>query len=181
MKRLLFAFALFCAAASAQEKEAPGDLTGWKWANFAILVVGLAYLIRKYLPPMLHSRTEEIQKGIVEAQALKRDAEQRAAAMEAKLAALGEEIGKFRAQAHAEMEQEGERIAENARRQMEKLQKQAELEIETAGKLAERALRGFAAKLALDLAEARIRKRLDSSTEGALVEDFVRELEASKN
>lgn len=181
MKRVAIGLLLFPAILSAQETAAPHDLTGWKWANFILLALGLAYLVRKYLPPVFRSRSEEIQKGIREAQELKRDAEARAAEMERKLAALGEEIEKFSAQARSEMEQESVRIAENTQRQLEKLQKQAELEIETAGKVAQRELRAYAAKLALELAEARIRKMLDPKTDAALVEEFVRDLEASKN
>ena len=181
MKRLAIAFALFSVGAFAQEGEASRNLDGWKWANFAILVIGLGYLMAKYLPPLFRSRTQEIRKGITEAQALKRDAEARAAAVEAKLAALGAEIEKFRVQARAEMEQEAARIAENTSRHLEKLQRQAELEIETAGKIVQRELRGYAAKLALELAETRIRRSLDPRTDGALIEEFVHDLGASKN
>jgi F0F1-type ATP synthase membrane subunit b/b' len=56
------------------------------------------------------------------------------------------------------------------------LQQQAQQEIETAGKLARRELKGFAAKLALDLAEQRIRTRLDANAESGLVDDFVKDL-----
>lgn len=193
MKRVLTVFVFSCAIAWAQEPkgEVPvNEYEGWKWANFALLVIGLGYLMMKYLPPLLKSRTEEIQKGIREAQALKADAERRAAEMEAKLAALGEEIEKFRRQSQSEMEQEGERIAENTRRTLEKLGQQAELEIETAGKIAARELRGFAAKLALEMAEGRLRTALDPKADGKLndqlVGEFVRDMslqnaEATKN
>jgi F-type H+-transporting ATPase subunit b len=192
MKRLFLAFlfccALACGVASAQEEGTPtpiNEYNGWKWANFAVLVIGLGYLMAKSLPPLLRSRTDEIQKGIREAQALKQDAERRAAAVEAKLAALGADIEKFRTQARAEMEQEGARIAENTKRHLEKLQQQAELEIETAGKIAQRELRAHAAKLALELAESRIRTMLDPKHDGhlnqELVSEFVRDLGASKN
>jgi F-type H+-transporting ATPase subunit b len=182
MRRFLLVLALSAAALSAQDQESAGEKgLGWKWANFALLAIGLGYLVRKNLPPMFRARTEEIQKGIVEAQALKRDAEKRAAEMQAKLAALGDEIEKFRTQARAEMEQESARVAEETRRQVEKLQRQTELEIETAGKLAQRELRSYAARLALELAETRIRGLLDAKTEGALIQDFVHDLEASKN
>jgi F0F1-type ATP synthase membrane subunit b/b' len=182
MKRFLLIFALFAVALSAQEKESGGEANmGWKWANFAILVVGLGYLIGKNLPPVFRSRTEEIQKGIVEAQAMKRDAEKRAAEMEKRLNALGDEIERFKAQSRAEMQQESARIADQTRQQLEKLQRQTELEIETAGKIAQRELRSYAAKFALELAEARIRALLDANTEGVLIQDFVKDLEASKN
>ena len=55
------------------------------------------------------------------------------------------------------------------------------MEIETAGKIAQRELKIYAAKLALDLAEQRIRGRLDPATEAGLIDDFVQDLEASRN
>jgi F0F1-type ATP synthase membrane subunit b/b' len=165
---------------TAKEEPVDENLT-WKWINFAILAAGLGYLIVKTLPPYFRSRTIDIQKGIAEAQALKADAEKRAAQMEARLAALGTEIEKFRTEAHSEMENEGKRIAEETARQMRRLEQQIQVEIETAAKNARRELKIFAAKLSLDLAEQRIRTRLDASTEAGLIEDFVKDLEASRN
>lgn len=190
MKRLLFILLLAAAAAFAQEskeKESGGEADlALKWANFAVLAIGTGYLIAKTLPPMFRSRTEEIQAGIKEAQALKQDAERRAAEMEARLAALGTEIEKFRSQARAEMEQESARIAESTKRELEKIQQQTELEIQTFGKISQRELKGFGAKLALELAEARIRASLDAGAQAALFKDFVQGLassngEAAKN
>jgi F-type H+-transporting ATPase subunit b len=176
----LAAMLLFSAGAiQAQEKaEEPtkDELIVWKWANFVILAAGAAYFLNKYLPPYFKGRTAEIQKDITEAQATKQAAEKRAAEMDARLSALGAEIEKFRAQAKIEMEQEAARIREDTARQIEKAQRQAEQEIESAGTLASRELREYAAKLALDLAEQRIRTRLDSSTEAALVDDFTKDL-----
>jgi F0F1-type ATP synthase membrane subunit b/b' len=182
MKRILLTLAVFAATLSAQDTELPENRNeGWQWANFVLLVIGLGYLMSKFLPPMFRSRTEEIQKGIVEAQALKRDAEKRAAEMDARLKALGDEIEKFQAQSRAEMQQESARLAEQTKQQLEKVQRQTELEIETAGKIAQRELRSYAAKFALELAETRIRELLDAKTEGVLIQDFVHDLEASKN
>ena len=107
---------------------------------------------------------------------MKRDAEKRAADMDARMNALGAEIDKFRAQSRAEMEQEGERIRLETARQIEKLQQQAEQEIESAGKNARRDLKNYAAELAVNLAEQRIKNRLDSATEIGLVEGFVDDL-----
>jgi F-type H+-transporting ATPase subunit b len=178
MKRLLLILLLAAFSANAQESsEASGESNElFKWANFGILAIGLGYLIAKNLPPLFRSRTAEIQKGISESQKVKRDAEARASEMEERLAKLGAEIENFRTSAHAEMEQEGSRIREETARHLQKLQHQAEQEIETAGKLARRELKGYAAKLALDLAEQRIRTRLDAAAENVLVEDFVKDL-----
>jgi F0F1-type ATP synthase membrane subunit b/b' len=164
--------------AKSEQKE--DSLMIWKVANFVMLAAGLGYLMRKHLPPFFHSRTTEIQKDITEAQQQKQAADKRAAEVEAKLATLGAEIEKFRTQAKSEMEQEGARIRQETAVQIAKLQKQAEAEIESSGKSASRELSAYAAQLSLDLAEQRIRTRLDGPTEAGLVDDFVKEL-GSKN
>jgi len=183
VKRALLAlvFVLGATAIHAQEKtEEPvtkDEMLVWKWANFVLLVIGAGYVLNKYLPPYFKSRTTEIQKDITEAQATKLAAEKRAAEMDARLNALGADIEKFRAQAKIEMEQEAERIRQETARHIEKLQRQAEQEIESAGSLAGRELRAYAAKLALDLAEQRIRTRLDAGKEAGLVDDFTKDLQ----
>jgi F-type H+-transporting ATPase subunit b len=160
--------------------EPEEDLT-WKWVNFGLLAVGLGYLLGKTLPPFFKSRTSDIQKDIVDAQATKREAEARAAAIEQRVSALGADIAAFQSQSQGEMQQEAARIREETARMIEKVQKQSALEIESAGKAAQRDLKSYAAKLSLDLAEQRIRTRLDANTENGLVDDFVHGLEAEKN
>jgi F-type H+-transporting ATPase subunit b len=171
------------AAKKEAKSEAAEPDAMWKWINFGLLAVGLGYLLGKTLPPFFKSRTSDIQKDIVEAQATKRDAEQRAAAIEKRVSALGADIEAFQAQSRTEMEQEAARIREETARMIEKVQKQAGNEIETAGKNAQRDLKAYAAKLSLDMAEQRIRTRLDTATENGLVDDFVKDLQAegSKN
>ncbi len=75
--RVLVGFALIAAVLSAQEPPEPKGLQEaremWKWANFAILAIALGYAIGKYAPGMFRTRTAEIQKGIAEAQQVKRD------------------------------------------------------------------------------------------------------------
>jgi F-type H+-transporting ATPase subunit b len=172
------------AAQKLEEKEETSDKwIAWRWANFGLLAIGIGYLLRKNMPPFFQARTTDIQKDITDAQATKQAAEKRAAEMDARLNALGADIEKFRAQAKIEMEQEAARIRHETAHQIEKLQKQAEQEIESAGNLATRELSAYAAKLALDLAEQRIRTRLDAGTEAGLVDDFTKDLQrqGSKN
>ena len=185
MKRLLLALFLLTASGAwmnAQEKSASAaEDTGdkwiaWKWANFVILAAGLGYLTAKNLPSFFRSRTRAIQAGIAEAQQMKREAEKKAGEMDQRMNALGAEIERFRAQAQSEMEQEGARIGQETVRLIEKQQKQAELEIESAGKAARRELKAYAAELALNLAEQRIRARLNPETEARLVDGFVNDL-----
>jgi len=158
-----------------EEKSEPS--AGLKWANFVLLVAGLGYLIGKSAPAIYRKRTADIQKDIAEAQGIKKDAEARAAAVDARVQALGAEMEKFRAQSKIEMQQEGERIGQETARQIARLEAQSAQEIESAGKVAHRALKDYAAKLALELAEQRIRAGANPPTESALVDAFIAELE----
>lgn len=183
MKRGLLAMMLLFGATlihaqeqSEKEIVTRDEMIVFKWANFVILTAGAAYFLRRHLPAFFKSRSVDIQKDITEAQKQKQAAEARAAEMDARLRSLGAEIEKFRAQAKIEMEQEAGRIRQETAHQIEKLQRQAEQEIESAANLASRELRSYAAKLALDLAEQRIRTRLDANTEAGLVDDFTRDL-----
>ena len=180
MKRFLLVGVLLLAAstflAAQDRKESSEPSAAWKWANFAILAVLLGYGIGKALPPIFKSRTEEIQKGIAEAQAIKADADRRAAEVEARTNALGADIERFRAQAKTEMQQEGERIRQETAAQMARLEQKASQEVEAAGSTARRELKAYAAKLALDLAEQSVRARLDANTEQALVDTFIHDL-----
>lgn len=152
------------------------EMLVWKWANFVILAAGAGYLLSKHMPPYFRSRTGEIQKDITEAQKTRQAAEQRACEMDARLNSLAADIEKFRTQSRVEMEREAVRIRQETAHQIEKLQKQAEQEIESAGALASRELHAYASKLSLDLAEQRIRTRLDATTEAGLVDDFTKDL-----
>ena len=182
VKRLLFLVILSAASlAAAEDASEPSPV--WKWANFAILAVGLGYLMAKNLPAVFFSRTKEIQQGITEAQQMKQDAERRSAEMDARLSALGADIERFRVQSAAEMQQEGDRIGRETAAQLKKMEEHAAVEIDSVGKTVRRQLKEYAAELAMGLAEERLRARIDGATESALVDDFVKDLErqGSKN
>jgi F-type H+-transporting ATPase subunit b len=148
-----------------------------KWANFGLLVLGLGYLVAKTLPPAFRARNEEITRGISEAQALKKAAENRAAEVDARMSTLGKEIERLRAESKVEMQQEGERLRQETSRQIARVDAQAQQEIESATKLARRELKAYAAQLALNLAEQRLRAKIDAGTEGGLVDGFIQDLQ----
>lgn len=164
-------------ATHAEGAHAEGDpLAVWKWANFVLLAAGLGYLVGKTVPPLFRERTSEIQKGIAEAAQVKADADKRAAAVDARLAKLDTEISAIREQSRLEMQIEGDRIRKETAATIEKLQTQASAEIESAGVTARRDLKAYAAELALDMAEQRIRSRMDANAEAALIDAFVNDL-----
>jgi F-type H+-transporting ATPase subunit b len=147
-----------------------------KWANFGILFVGLGYMLVKILPKNFAERTALIQKDITEAQAIKRDAEERAAKVEAQVKSLGADIEKFRTEAARDMAHEGERIRLETAAHIKRIEEQTGLEIESAGKIARRELREYTVELALKMAEDRLKAKLDGASEAALVDGFVAEL-----
>lgn len=163
--------------AAAAEGHDPGDpYLAWKWANFAILAVVLGYMLSKALPPFFASRTAEIQKGIADASKMRSEAEQRAADMERRMASLSVEIDQIRTEARTQMAKEGERIQKDAEQQLARIQHQAEQEVGAISKHASLQLKAEAARLALDIAEQRLRGRMDSNTQGVLVERFVKQM-----
>ena len=152
------------------------DVILWKLANFAILAAGLGFLIVKQAGPYFATRSIEIQKGIVESQKLRADAEARAAAMDAKLASLGVEVEAMRKSARDEAAQEGQRIRQETERELAKIQTHAEQEISSALKAAQAELKSYSAQLAVNLARQKVRERMTPADQDALVQGFVADL-----
>jgi F-type H+-transporting ATPase subunit b len=189
VRRKAIWFALFLAlavASPAQEHEAAKgeahkeaaepDMTGWKWANFAILAVGLGYLIVKNVGPYFASRSLEIRKGIEDAQKIRADAEAKAAQIETRLANLGREVEAMRQSAREEAAQEGARIRQDTERELAKVQAHADQEIASALKAAQLELKSYSARLAVDLARQKVRDRMTPADQDALVQRFVVDL-----
>jgi F-type H+-transporting ATPase subunit b len=148
----------------------------WKWANFAILAGGLAYLIGKNAPAYFAQRNEEIRKGLEEGAELQREANARTAAMEARLKNLESEIADMKAKAKADIAAEGERIQAETAAAIAKIQAHADSEIAAAAKNERIQLRTFAADLALKLAEQKLRGQLNPQSDAGLVNGFLKGL-----
>ncbi len=155
-----------------------GGLQGWKWLNFAILAGGLGYLAVKQGGPFFAGRAAQIRKDLVEAEALHKQSEARAAEVERKLANLGAEIAALREEATREAQAERERVAQATAAELVKIKDQSEQEIAAAGKAARMELRRYSAHLAVQLAGKQIRDKMTPVTENALIEEFVRDLES---
>jgi F-type H+-transporting ATPase subunit b len=154
-----------------------GGIQVWKWANFAILAGGLGYLIAKNAGPMFAARSEKIRRDMIEADEQRREAEERAAAVERRLSNLESEIAALREEARLEAEAEKHRVAQQISAEIAKIQQSAQQEIAAAGKAARLELKRYAAQLAVGLAEHRIRDRMTAARQDALVRGFVRHLQ----
>jgi F-type H+-transporting ATPase subunit b len=149
---------------------------GLLWANFAILAIGLGYLIWKNVPPLLRARSEEIQKAMRESAQLKAESDARLAEIERRLTGIGSEIEKLRVELIGEMNVEGNRLREETERQIKRVHDQAQQEIRFMTKTGRLALKAFSAQLAIDLASQRIKARMNHDTQRQMVNAFVGDL-----
>ena len=188
MKRLILAAALAIftlalpAGLLAQETKseaASGESTTtkiWEWANFLILAGGLGYFVVKYAPPAFDARGRRIRKDMVEADEIRKTAEARMAEVERRLAHLGDEIAALRTEAQCEETAENTRFGRETEAEIAKIQARAEQEIAAAAKAARMELKRYAAELALDLAQEKLRTRITPETEDRLVRGFLKNL-----
>ena len=163
-------------AGQKQEAEQGDPWIWWKWANFAILAVGLGYLIRKNVPPLFQKQSSEIQSALQEAAKVKAEAAAYAAGIEARLANLKSEIEKLRVTARTDMAAESERMSRETEHQLQRIREQTAQEIELLTRSATDELRKYSAELALGLAEQRIRSRMNPDTQQRLTEGFLHDL-----
>jgi len=172
--------ALFALPAFAQEsgglKEVPEY---WKWLNFLILAGILGYLTAKNLGPALADRTKKIQEGLAAGEKAKAEADARAAAVQAKLNNLEFQISLMRDQAKQDREREAERIRAESGREVERIRQHAAQEIESSAKVARLEVQRFAAKMAIELAERKVRARMSPEVESALLGTFLDDLSNS--
>ncbi|MBZ5596580.1 MAG: ATP synthase F0 subunit B [Acidobacteriia bacterium] len=168
-------------SAGEKETKAGGEAEGvsplWAWANFAILASALGYLMVKKGGPWLAARSVAIRKGIAEAEEIREDAEARAAEVDRKLDGLDAEIAALRDHARHEQAAEAERIRQQTAADLARIQEHATSEIDAAGKSARLDLKRYAAQLAVDLAEQKIRRQLIPALQSVMVENFVRDLD----
>jgi F-type H+-transporting ATPase subunit b len=159
--------------------ETPGLLL-WQVLNFLILAGFLGWLIVKYGGPALRSRSLQIHEGLAAGEKAKAEADARAAQVQARLANLETEIASLRTGAREERDREAERIQRETKAEIARIQAQTQQEIESAGKMARLEVQRYAASVAIDLAEQKVRARMSPDVQSALLEAFVSDLPSAE-
>jgi len=131
-------------------------------------------VVKKVMPQGFAPRTAQIQKGIEEARKASAEASARLSEIEERLSHLGEEIAALKATSEADFSVEEQRIKAAAEEDARNIVVAAEQEIAAAARVAQRDLKSFAAGLAVDLAEQKI--KVDDATDKALVTGFATQL-----
>ena len=148
----------------------------FKIVNFAILVGGLSYILRKPLANFFAERTTTIRKELGEGRKALKASQARLKSVEEKMEGLEQHIAILKETAEKEEEDGRVRLKEAARRESERIAEAARNEMESATRVAQVELKSFAAQQAIRLAEEILRNRMDKKQLASLVNGFVEEM-----
>ncbi|HXW62544.1 MAG TPA: hypothetical protein VEJ45_08100 [Candidatus Acidoferrales bacterium] len=167
----------------AEDEASPADTpTGWvfRWINFAIVLALIIYAFRK-AAPFFRRHADDISERIAEGTRAREAAEKQRREVQAKLAAIETEVASLRVEAKRSDQAEAERLRELARVEAQTIEQAAQAEISARERVARLKLKALAARLAIERAEARLRKEMTPQSEAMLFDTFVRELEGKLN
>jgi F-type H+-transporting ATPase subunit b len=156
--------------------------TGWifRWLNFAIVFAVIVWGLTK-AAPHFRSHAGEISSRIAEGARSREAAEQQRRQVQEKIAGIPQEVEAMRADAKRSMQAEGERLRALARTEAEAIERAAQAEIGAAERAARLELKAIAAGLAIERAEAVLRRELTQEAEASLFRGFVADLNGSPN
>lgn len=150
----------------------------WMSVTFLIFVAILVTVARPALKTYLETRADTVERAIAEATRARQDAERRAREAEAKLAALDDEVRSMKADFEVQGKAEAERIEKAAVEMSKKIAKDAEDTIGAEVQRAREQLRAEASRLALQLAEERIKTMLSDADDARLKKSLINDLAA---
>ncbi len=148
----------------------------WKTANFAILVGGLTYFLRRPLAAYLRGRSDTIRRDLVSASELRTSAERQLDEVRARLAALPAELEALRERGQRELDDERVRMKDATAHERERLLDRTRREIDLQFRVARRALLDHAAELSVSLARKRIERDITPDDQQRLIERYVHEV-----
>ncbi len=176
---LLILLPLFLGAGAEEGGGASGtmDFLG-KVVNSLILFGGLTFVLWKPVKAMLAKRVCDVSDSLCRAQTGRAEAEALAVESRDRLAGLGAEIERLKAQAEADARTESARIAQAAAAEAERLKKLTRQELEEQVRRSVAELKGYAAARATALARDRIRARLTPDLQASLIDRSIDRLSA---
>lgn len=151
---------------------------GWLSFTFFTFAGMLVFWVRKPLGRYLATRSDSVSKALTEAKKAKEAAEARAAESAAKLSALEGEIEALKAEFRAQGEAELRRMEEAAKATAARINKDAEDTLQAETERARELLKAEGARIALQLAEERIRGAVADADHARLTQNFIQDLSA---
>jgi len=178
---------VFCIGSFATALGASGDggeSKGWvatdtfRVMNFAVLAIGLFFILRKPLSQALSSRIKGIKDQLAELEEQKAAAEKQLAEYNQKLSQLEKEADKIVADYIKQGNEAKARILKEAESAAEKLQAQAHRNIEHEFKQAKLRLQEDILEKSLVKAEAIIEKKISGEDQERLVDEYLKKVVA---
>jgi F-type H+-transporting ATPase subunit b len=133
--------------------------------NFGVVAYLILYAMRKRLPGFVKDRCQAISAGIEQARKTSEEARARLQEVEGRLSRLDADITEMRREADENARVEEKRIMAESEDERRRIVASAEQEISAAANNARRDLKAYAAELAVELAEKKIRVGQDADRE----------------
>jgi len=179
---LLISVAVFASSDGGHGEE--GAPKGWvatdtyRIMNFAVLAIGLFFILRKPFSQALNNRVKGIQDQLKELEEKKKAAEQAITQYDEKLARLDKEAGEIIEQYKRQGEESKERILKEAEAAAERLQEQARRNMEFELKEASARLQAEILEKALTKAESMIQSKILPEDQDRLIDEYLIKVEA---
>ncbi len=148
----------------------------FRWANFLVLFGALLYLMRRPAADFFAARGKAITEGLESGRRASEEASQKVREINRRLASLESEIAAMRAAAAGEGQAEADRLRQAVRAEVQKIFAGSEQEVRALTKAARNELKGYAAGLAVELAEQRIRGRMTPEKQAELLRGYSAEI-----
>lgn len=164
-----------------QQRAVLDAVTRWKVINFVLFAAGLGWALWKYAPGFFQARSADIQKAIKDATGLKIDADFRYSEIDKKMANLAAEKKRLEEEGELEMQREHERMLRETQTEIEHIRRNVAAEQDALRSEGAQQIRQHTARLALDLAERRLRERFTGGEPEDMVQDFIHLVDRGKN
>ncbi len=152
----------------------------WLWpvVNFSVLIIVLVFFARKPVAEFFKNRTALIEKSLREASEAKELAQKTLDQVKERLRNTDSEIAQIIEAARKSGEKEKEAIIAEGERLKERIIEQGKANIDFELQKAKERIKSDAARMALELAEKQIREQLGQKEQEALIDDYIKRLEA---
>jgi len=147
-----------------------------RWANFAILFGGLAFVLRKPMRDFFHTRRADIASGLQRAQDAHATAQARMDEIEQRLASLSADVAALRTEAEREALVERERILNEAKREVGRVVDQSRQEIERIARTVEKQIKETVADQVIDRASTALRTEMTQDDQKRVIVRFIKNL-----
>ncbi|MDQ1240474.1 MAG: F-type H+-transporting ATPase subunit b [Thermodesulfobacteriota bacterium] len=162
-------------AAGGGEGASPWDawMLSWRVINTVALIALLVYLLKKPLADFFAERRNKIGRDLEEAREQRDKAERTIEEYKQKLAGMEAELEKMRVELKKSAEAEKDKVLGNAERMSNAMVESARIAAEQELRNAKITLKNEAVDMAVQLAEALIREKINEDDRKRIVEDYL--------